>query len=107
MFMPATITKQAEINASVRAVERELSPKVRYIRYSVGQDWKGEWALFFRAVLADEVSTGTPLSDITSQVIWRMTGRLNLPELGLFPHFDFRSESEQAELKEPDWEAAS
>jgi hypothetical protein len=32
-----------------------------------------------------------------------MSDRLGLPELGLFPYFDFRSHSEQAMLHEPAW----
>ena len=107
MFMPAFATTHPGIIASVKAVEQLLFPNVRYIRYSIAPDWWGEWALFFRVVLADEVCTGNALRDITTQVIWRMTERVNLPELGLFPYFDFRSESEQAELNDPIWAAAS
>lgn len=105
MFMPSAITKQPEINAAVVAAER--LPGVRYIRYSVAPDWNGQSAIFFRVVLADEASTGERLRDITTQVIWRMSEWLNLPELELFPYFDFRSESEQATLNEPSWAKAS
>ena len=105
MFLPSAITKQPEISAAVAAVER--LPGVRYIRYSVAPDWNGQWAIFFRVVLADEASTGEKLRDITTQVVWRMSEWLNLPELGLFPYFDFRSEAEQAALNEPSWAEAS
>jgi hypothetical protein len=88
-------------------VAAERLPGVRYIRYSVAPDWNGESALFFRVVLADEVSTGERLRDITTQVIWRISEWLNLPELELFPYFDFRSESEQATLNEASWAKAS
>jgi hypothetical protein len=105
MFTPSAITKQPEISAAVVAAER--LPGVRYIRYSVAPDWNGQSAIFFRVVLADEASTGERLRDITTQVIWRMSEWLNLPELELFPYFDFRSESEQATLNEPSWAKAS
>jgi hypothetical protein len=59
----------------------------------------GQWAIFFRVVLSDDATTDR-LREITNQVIWRMSEELDLPNLGLFPHFDFRSESEQAALNE-------
>ncbi len=58
-------------------------------------------------LLSDAVSRGTKLGDITTQVIWRMSERLDLPNLDMFPYFDFRSEAEQAALNEPEWAAAS
>jgi hypothetical protein len=36
-----------------------------------------------------------------------MSERLDLPNLDMFPYFDFRSEAEQAALNEPEWAAAS
>ena len=107
MIMPGAITKQPQINAAVSAVVQELSPWVRHIRYDIAQDWSGQWAIFFRVLLSDEASRGKNLRDITNRVVWRMSERLDLPELGLFPYFDFRSESEQATLREPEWAAAS
>ncbi|HYL38632.1 MAG TPA: hypothetical protein VEV17_22130 [Bryobacteraceae bacterium] len=38
------------------------------------------------------------------RIIWRTTDLLELPTLGLSPYFNFRSESEQAKLREPAWE---
>ena len=57
---------------------------------------------FFRVVLSDDASWNRP-REITTQVIWRMSELLDLPNLELFPHFDFRSESEQAVLNEAEW----
>ncbi|MGA2597154.1 MAG: hypothetical protein ABSH09_09215 [Bryobacteraceae bacterium] len=103
--MPTAIAKQPEINAAVRAAER--LPGVKYIRYSIAPDSNGRWAIFFRVVLADEVSTGERLRDVTTQVIWRMSEGLDLPNLDLIPYFDFRSQSEQNALNEPHWQQAS
>jgi hypothetical protein len=36
--------------------------------------------------------------------MWRTSDQLDIPALGLFPYFDFRSESEQANLRESAWE---
>lgn len=104
---PIATAKQPQINAAVAAVMRDLSPLgVRHIRYDIAEDWSGQLAIFFRVVLSDAASTER-LRDVTTQVIWRMSEKLDLPNLGLFPHFDFRSESEQAALNEPEWAAAS
>jgi hypothetical protein len=64
-------------------------------------------AIFFRLLLSDDASTGSGLREFTAQVVSRMSERLNLKELGLFPYFDFRSESGQAGLNESEWAAAS
>lgn len=106
MFAPTGAVHEAQIHQAAAQVARELAPRVKYIRYALGPDWRGKWAIFFKIVLADEVSTGTALREITTRVVWRMSELLDLPDLGLFPHFDFRTESEQAALDEPAWRAA-
>lgn len=63
----------------------------------------GEWAVFFRVMLSDDVLQDK-LGDVATRVMWRTTDRLDLPNLGLFPYFDFRRESEQASRREPAWE---
>ena len=104
MFVPTEVRKDPQINAAIRRVLAEESPWVRYIRYSIDQDWTGEWAVFFRVVLSDEVASRTRRNEIISRLISRITDELDLPNLGMMPHFDLRTESEQAELKGKDWE---
>jgi len=41
--------------------------------------------------------------EIGDRVISRIMDELDLPNLGMMPHFSFRTESEQAELKGRDW----
>jgi hypothetical protein len=104
MNVPTGVVKQQrQINAAVRAVRRELSPWVRHIRYEIAQDWSGQWAIFFRVLLTDEASNEHNLREVATRVVSRMSEKLDLPSLGLFPYFDFRSESEQAKLNEPAW----
>src|ERR1039457_2948319 len=92
MMMPTAIAKQPEINAAVAAVLRELSPSVQHIRYEIAPDWSGQWALFFRVLLSDDASNTMSLREIAPWVMSRMTEKLDLPNLGLFPFFYFRSE---------------
>jgi hypothetical protein len=103
MMMPPAIAKQPEINAAVAAVVRELSPAVQHIRYEIAPDWSGQWAIFFRVLLSDDASNAMNLRETAPRVMWRMSEKLDLPNLGLFPYFDFRSQSEQAKLNEPAW----
>ena len=103
MFVPTEVRKDPQINAAIRTVLAEESPWVRYIRYSIDQDWTGDWAVFFRVVLSDQVASRTRRNEIVGCVISRITDELDLPNLGMMPHFDFRTESEQAELNDPDW----
>jgi hypothetical protein len=106
MIVPVELRKDAKINAAVRTVLSEVSPWVRHIRYSIGKDWSDDWAIFFRVVLSDDAAY-RHLRDISSRVTSRITDELDLPNLGMFPYFDFRSESEQAELNDPEWAAVA
>ena len=103
MYLPSAVQKQPQINAAVSDVVRELSPWVRHIRYDIAQDWSGQWAIFFRVLLSDEAAQKR-LKDVSTRVVWRTSERLDLPNLGLFPYFDFRTESEQARMHEASWE---
>jgi len=104
MILPSSVTfaKQQEINAAVSEVVKLLAPDVVHIRYHIGQDWSGDWAIFFRVLLSDEASK-TRLREVTTQVVWRLAERLDFPSMGLFPYHNFRSESEQAVLREETW----
>jgi hypothetical protein len=103
MYVPIAVTKQPQINAAIADVVRELSPSVLRISYEIAQDWSGQWAIFFRVLLSDEASRRDHLRDVAGRVVSRMSDRLDLPGLGLFPYFAFRSQAEQIELNEPAW----
>jgi hypothetical protein len=103
MLLPSTVTKEPQINAAVAEVVRELSPAVQRIRYEIGQDWTGEWVIFFRVLLSDEATKKRNLRKIAPRVISRMSDEFFPLGLGLIPHFDFRSEAEQAAAHEPAW----
>jgi hypothetical protein len=104
MNFPSAITRKPEVNAAVSDIVRLLSPDVVHIRYDIDRDWSGDWAIFFRVLLSDEASKNR-LSDVVSKVVWRLSERLDFPSMGLFPYHNFRSESEQAVLREESWEA--
>jgi hypothetical protein len=103
MFFPTAITHQPGINAAVVDVARELSPAVLHIRYEIGQDWSGDWAIFFRVVLSDEASHPHALRHATTMVRSRFAEKIDFAALGLRPYFNFRSRSEQERMREPAW----
>lgn len=73
-----------------------------HIRYDIGRDWSGDWAIFFRTLLSDEASKNR-LREVATEVVWRLAERLDFPSMGLIPYHNFRSESEQAVLQEEAW----
>jgi hypothetical protein len=101
MYFPSAETKQ-EVNAAISEVIRMLAPDVVHIRYDIGQDWSGDWAIFFRVLLSDEASKKR-LREVATQVVWRLSERLDFASMGLFPYHNFRSVSEQAVLREEAW----
>jgi len=103
MNFPAAIAKQPQINAEITEVVRLLAPDIVHIRYDIGQDWSGDWSIFFRVLLSDEASRENNLRRVTKQVVGKISERLDFSGLGLIPYFNFRSQSEQAEMREPAW----
>ena len=100
--MPAAIAQQAKIDAGVRTVEAALRPDVVRIRYEIGEDWSGQWAIFFRVVLSDDAAKRR-LREVATSVVWNLADQLDFQALGVFPYHNFRSESEQATLREEAW----
>ncbi len=102
MYLPSAVTKQAEIDAAIQYVQQTIGPDVVRIRYEIGEDWSGQWAIFFRVVLNDEAARRR-LRDVAGKVIWGLANELDFPGMGVFPYHNFRSVSEQATLQEPAW----
>ena len=102
MYLPSAVTKQSEIQAAINAVELSLVPDVAHIRYEIGEDWSGQWAIFFRVVLSDDAAKRR-LRDVATKVVWGLARQLDFPSMGVFPYHNFRSVSEQEALQEPAW----
>ena len=102
MIVPTAITRQDEIDAAIRRVEQILVPDVVRIRKEIGQDWSGQWSIFFRVVLTDDAARHR-LRVVAAKVVRELSRQFDFPALGVFPYHNFRSESEQAILQEPAW----
>lgn len=84
----------------IDAAIRNLPPAVIRIGYTFGEDHSGDQAFFFRILLADAQS------DQIMELAREARNVLAAADLrGRFAYYSFRTESEQKELKEPEWEA--
>ena len=96
--------KRQALDAAVLDAIGELGPDVIRVFYSVGEDWTGDPSIFFRIVLSDGSTTDDKLLRTTQRVSSHIEDRLEpMEEWGLLPYFDFRSKSEQDELKAKAW----
>ena len=103
MQVPMAVLKQREIEKGVATVEREFRRDIVRIRYDLGTDWSGDWAIYFRILLSDEASRDSRLHHVAERVRKRLREKIKPEEHGVLPYFNFRSESEQAELQEEVW----
>src|SRR5436309_9280648 len=100
--MPTIAFNQQRVNAAIREVVNLLAPDVVLIRYEIGKDWSDDWAIFFRILLSDDAGKNR-LRDIAAQVESRLEERLDFQGMGVPPYYNFRTESEQAVLREEAW----
>lgn len=102
-YLPSAVQQTPQINAAIEQIRQEMGTAVQYIRFEIGQDWIGAWAIFFRVVLSDEASKTENLREVTNRVRTRMLEQVDFDAIGVIPYFNFRSQSEQAMLREPAW----
>ena len=102
MYLPSAVTKQAEIEAAIARVQQSIGQDVVRIRYEIGEDWSGQWAIFFRILLTDDAAR-RHLREVAPKVVWELARQLDFPGMGVFPYHNFRSVSEQSMLQEPAW----
>jgi hypothetical protein len=89
----------------VDEVAKKFPAEVVRIRHSFSRDWDGDPAIYFRIVLTDQARRGHRLSELTERI-----GNTLVNDLGLYehfseyiPYFSYRTETEQDELKDPEW----
>jgi hypothetical protein len=93
------------IQDQIKEVEQKLGDDIIHIRYSFGTNWNGYPAIYFRTLLPDAVADNDDrLGDVGRRVRRELAERWNLLDWDRTPYFNFRSQSEQAELKDPEWD---
>jgi hypothetical protein len=96
--------QQAQLDQAIAELKPALGPDVVCLTYTLGQDWTGDNAIFFRIVLSDRASRRDELHKATEQMEDAIMLRLEpLEQWGVLPYFSYRSQAEQAVLQEAPW----
>ena len=101
--VPGSYVNQQRIDLGLQKASAALSPDVVRIRYTLGEDWSGEDAVFFRVVLKDSASERSQLRTVARRVEETVVREVQPRGMGLEAYFNFRSESEQTKLREEAW----
>jgi hypothetical protein len=91
--------QESEFQAAVARAAEQLAPDVVEIRASLGENWRGDESVFFTVVLTDAATARDRLLSVSKRV--RMFIEWNVEPLeqwGVSPFFNFRSQSEQADI---------
>ena len=100
----AELVTEEMIAERIAVAAQFLFPDVVRIRYHLGQDWAGTTALFIRVVIADEAYNDGRLPQIFRKARLELVEQVKPNDLGRILYVNFRTVSEQAKLKEPEWE---
>ncbi len=103
MYIAKAFAQQAQFFAAVAQAASGQQRPIVSVTPSLGTDWNGEPAVFFQVVIAN----GTPraqLLDLGKRISQAIVQQVQpLEAWGVLPYFDYRTESEQARIKEPSW----
>jgi hypothetical protein len=97
------IAQLNNLDQQVQDTARSFPGDVVRIRYSIGHDWNGDPAIFFRILLSDNASRAEVLADVTGRISGKLFDNLQLGDSDYTPYFNFRSKSEQDKLEDPEW----
>lgn len=103
LVAPSSLVYQGQIVQGVAKATAALARDVVRIRFSLDEDWAGDDAVFFRVLLKDSASKRSRLYGVAQRIRSRISSEVQPERFGLQTYFNFRSESEQASLKEKTW----
>ena len=96
--------QRTQFAAAVAEVERQLVPDVLRIRFTLDEDWTGDPAVHFRILLPDDVVEFGKILPATRKIQEAIEGNIEpFEQWGVWPYYDYRGASEQAEFNEPAW----
>jgi hypothetical protein len=102
MYIPRAFAQQAQFFGAVSRLS--LPPQVVGLTPTLGTDWNGNEAVFFQVVLADNAAPRNQLLALTKRISHDVIMQLNPnEEWGVWPYFDFITQSELARMKQPTW----
>src|SRR4051812_38989012 len=105
MVIPQAQVHETEFASAVEEVERALAPEVVRLRYSFGDDWTGEPSVFFRVLFSDDAASRLDkLGELVNEISFTVDMQLEpLEKWGVLAYYRFRSQAEQAQMKDPAW----
>ena len=105
VIVPKAFARPDEFASAVAHVEPMLSPEVVRLRHSLEEDWSGEPAVFFLVTLSEAAASRLDqLGRLGHHISTTIERQIEPSEhWGVYPFFRYRSESEQAVLKENAW----
>lgn len=102
--MTSSLVHQPKIDKALKKVLRALQPDVVRIRYSLEDNFMGDPSIFFRVLLSDEAAKEHHLHEKAQRAMRLITEAVDPHELRLESYFNYRSVSEQEELRNPIWD---
>jgi hypothetical protein len=95
------IAHAGELVEKLNFVQRFIPPEVVKWDYTFDTDWSGDPAIFFRVVLTDAASDPQTLGKATTAFTNAIAQNVDpFNDWDLLPYYSFRSQSEQANLKD-------
>ncbi len=102
--VPAAFVDQQQLDAEIAKALPLLGRNVAHINYSLGEDWSGDPSIFLRVLLTDQAAAPDGLGARTRDIRNALEQSVGFFEKwGVLPYFSFRSQSEQEDLKDPEW----
>ena len=102
---PSGIVNQRQITTAIQEVAKAFTPDVVRIRYALKSDSTGSEAIFFRVLLSDRASRPDRLFETAERITAKILDIVQPQEtFGMEAYFNFRSESEQANFRDAEWE---
>lgn len=95
---------QSAIDSAVRNVENSFASKVARIGYSLGEDAIGSPSIYVRVLVRDEAAPLAHLRELAQNLSIALMNEVKTDENGLHAYFNFRSVSEQEQLRDPAWD---
>jgi hypothetical protein len=100
VHLPRGVAQAPELIKRLNAFS-PYPPGVVNLRYTIDNDWSGDPAIFFWITLSDEAAHPAVLHQTTGTIKNAITQQIDpLRQWDLIPYFYFRSQSEQARLKD-------
>ena len=93
-----------EFDQMVQQTAMKFPGEVIKIRYSFGDDWYGDPAIFFRILLADDTRRDDQFVNITKRVEDALHDGLGPAASEYWPFVTIRTKAEQDKLQDPEWE---